>query len=665
MYYSVLLGDPTNRPTIKGSASFSGMALIDADPYLDSGANWYTNQNNFFRSVRNFIIDTTAQPAETGTGIHWQVAQATSLINIHFEMSTADGNKHQGIFMDNGSGGFMSDLSFNGGATGAFFGNQQFMTRNLTFTNCGTAIVMNWAWQWTLKSVNIDNCKVGVDMSALGNNGAQDVGSVVLMDSTISNTATGVLTYRNASSMPTSGGSLVLDNVVLDTVTNAVASPDGTSILSGGSSTIDLWGQGRTYTTSGDAKVVQGAMTRAFAKPPTLLDGAKVFERSRPQYTDVAASNIISVRSQGAKGDGSTDDTTALKTVFSTYGGKGNDNVIFFDHGVYVVSNTIEVPVNTRIIGEAWSVIMADGTAFQDVTSPTAVFQVGKSGDTGMVEMSELIFQTKGPQPGAVLLEWNSADPSGSQGVNGMWDTHFRVGGSAGTELQTTQCPTDNTTTVTPDPKCMAGFLSLHIGKTASLYMENVWAWTADHNLDADPTNDQITIYNGRGVYDESANGPVWMYAAASEHNVLYQFEFANAKNVFIGMAQTETPYFQSNPAANVPFKANSDFNDPDFSTCTEGAGCKAWAFRTVKSSDMLVYGAGFYSFFDNYGQTCLADNTCQTSVVDIDSGSSDISVYNLNTVGTTNLITLNNNNMVAAAENNNTFADTIMNFNV
>jgi hypothetical protein len=85
-------------------------------------SNWYTNQNNFFRSVRNFIIDTTAQPAETGTGIHWQVAQATSLINIHFEMSTADGNKHQGIFMDNGSGGFMSDLSFNGGATGAFFG---------------------------------------------------------------------------------------------------------------------------------------------------------------------------------------------------------------------------------------------------------------------------------------------------------------------------------------------------------------------------------------------------------------------------------------------------------------------------------------------------------------------------------------------------------------
>jgi glucan 1,3-beta-glucosidase len=52
----------------------------------------------------------------------------------------------QGIFMDNGSGGFMTDLTFNGGKFGAFFGNQQFTTRNLTFNNCQTAVFMNWNW---------------------------------------------------------------------------------------------------------------------------------------------------------------------------------------------------------------------------------------------------------------------------------------------------------------------------------------------------------------------------------------------------------------------------------------------------------------------------------------------------------------------------------------
>jgi hypothetical protein len=90
------------------------------------------------------VIDTTAMPLAHGTGIHWQVAQATSLVNLRFELSQAEGNAHQGIFMDNGSGGFMSDLTFNGGRFGAFFGNQQFMTRNLTFNNCRTAIYMNW-----------------------------------------------------------------------------------------------------------------------------------------------------------------------------------------------------------------------------------------------------------------------------------------------------------------------------------------------------------------------------------------------------------------------------------------------------------------------------------------------------------------------------------------
>lgn len=102
-------------------------------------------QNNFFRQVRNFVIDLTAMPVNVGAGIHWQVAQATSLQNIEFNMRTDGGeaNAQQGIFMDNGSGGFMTDLVFNGGRYGAFLGSQQFTTRNLVFNNCKTAIFMN------------------------------------------------------------------------------------------------------------------------------------------------------------------------------------------------------------------------------------------------------------------------------------------------------------------------------------------------------------------------------------------------------------------------------------------------------------------------------------------------------------------------------------------
>lgn len=70
--------------------------------------------------------------------------QATSLQNVDFKMKK--GSNQQGIFMDNGSGGWLSDLTFTGGKYGAFLGSQQFTSRNLVFTDCSTAIFMNWNW---------------------------------------------------------------------------------------------------------------------------------------------------------------------------------------------------------------------------------------------------------------------------------------------------------------------------------------------------------------------------------------------------------------------------------------------------------------------------------------------------------------------------------------
>lgn len=91
-YYTQFVGDAVSIPTIKATAGFQGIAMIDSDPYLSDGSNWYTNQNNFFRQVRNFVLDTTLMPVGAGTGIHWQVAQATSLQNIVFNMRTDGGS---------------------------------------------------------------------------------------------------------------------------------------------------------------------------------------------------------------------------------------------------------------------------------------------------------------------------------------------------------------------------------------------------------------------------------------------------------------------------------------------------------------------------------------------------------------------------------------------
>jgi hypothetical protein len=44
LYYTQFVGDAVSVPTLKATAGFQGIALIDSDPYAAGGINWYTNQ---------------------------------------------------------------------------------------------------------------------------------------------------------------------------------------------------------------------------------------------------------------------------------------------------------------------------------------------------------------------------------------------------------------------------------------------------------------------------------------------------------------------------------------------------------------------------------------------------------------------------------------------
>ncbi len=503
LYYTQFVGDAVTVPTLKAAPSFEGMAVIDSDPYDNTGNNFWVNQNNFFRQVRNFVIDLTAMPASRGAGIHWQVAQATSLQNIVFNMrpSSETGNAQIGIFMDNGSGGFMTDLTFNGGKYGAFFGNQQFTTRNMTFNGCQTAIFMNWNWAWTIKDVKINNCEVGIDMSNGGSTG-QTVGSVLLVDSVIANTAVGISTAYDPAEAQTNG-TLILDNVDMTAGVGAAIKNSGTQavILPGGQK-IASYVQGRLYgTTVGTSgKAVQGVQTAEAAKPASLLaaDG-RVFTRSKPQYEDVPLSSFVSVKSAGAKGDGVTDDTAAIQAVFDK---ATPDQVVYFDHGAYLITDTVTLPKQVRITGEIWPLILAGGSkAFKDQSNPKPVFQVGQGGDVGEVEISDLIFETAGPQPGAILMQWNVAESS--QGAAGLWDVHFRIGGSAGTQMELDQCAKNPNVTNAVNPNCFGSFLMLHVASSATAYLENTWFWVADHSSSRLRTRSRSTSSTGAACWSK------------------------------------------------------------------------------------------------------------------------------------------------------------------
>jgi glucan 1,3-beta-glucosidase len=151
-------------------------------------------------------------------------------------------------------------------------------------------------------------------------------------------------------------------------------------------------------------------------------------------------------------------------------------------------------------------------------------------------------------------------------------------------------------------------------------------------------------------------------YGTAAEHNVLYQYQLQNTKNVFMAMIQTETPYFQSNPDATVPFPINSAWNDPTYASCTTASCRKSWALRVVSSSDIVVYGAGLYSFFENYAQECITPQTCQAAIVNIES-SSKFSLLNLNTVAAVSMVNVNGGAVVPASGNENSFTRTLLRF--
>jgi glucan 1,3-beta-glucosidase len=404
-----------------------------------------------------------------------------------------------------GSAGFLTDLTFNGGMIGAQVGNQQFTMRNLVFNNCVTAISQLWDWGWVYQGISINNCQKGIDMSA-GGSTAQNVGSVTLIDSSITNTPIGIITaYNPPSSTPPTAGSLIVENVALSNVPIAIQS-NGNTVLAGttGTTTIAGWGEGHEYTPTGP-RSFEGPITPN-SRPGSLVSGGKYYVRSKPQYNTLAASSFSSVRSAGATGNGVTDDTTALQNVINSATAAGK--VVFFDAGTYKVTSTLLIPAGAKLVGEAYSVIMSSGSFFNNMASPQPVVRVGTSGSTGQVEWSDMIVSTQGAQAGAVLIEWNLATSGGTP--SGMWDVHTRIGGFTGSNLQVAQC-TKNPGSTSVNTACIAAYMSMHVTPSASgLYMENNWFWTADHDID-DPSNTQLTIYSGRGLFIESTAGTFWL----------------------------------------------------------------------------------------------------------------------------------------------------------
>lgn len=164
--------------------------------------------------------------------------------------------------------------------------------RNLVFNNCGTAIVSGFDWEWVYQGITINNCGVGLDMTAAE--------SITLIDSSITGTPVGIKTSFTANQSPATSNSLIIENLALSNVPVAIQSSSGATILAGGTTTIAAWGQGHEYTPNGPT-TFQGSITPN-SRPSSLLSGSNYYTRSKPQYETLPLSSFKSVRSAGATG---------------------------------------------------------------------------------------------------------------------------------------------------------------------------------------------------------------------------------------------------------------------------------------------------------------------------------------------------------------------------
>lgn len=251
------------------------------------------------------------------------------------------------------------------------------------------------------------------------------MGSLILADTIIANTPNGILTTLLAENST----SFLLQNVgffnvqgaaIRDTARNQILVPASNQLV------LDSWGFGRINNATGNnGSFVNGANIPAMQRNAALLGTAyehmqpNLFTRRRPKYYNVPQANILNVKSLGAVGNGVTDDTFALNSILA--GAANTSSIVYFPYGVYIVKDTLKVPIGSRIIGQAWSQIMGSGANFHNELAPRPVVQVARPGEVGIIEIQDMMFTVSGPTAGAIVVEWNAREQT--KGSVGLWGT--------------------------------------------------------------------------------------------------------------------------------------------------------------------------------------------------------------------------------------------------
>lgn len=173
-------------------------------------------------------------------------------------------------------------------------GNQQFTTVDFTFSNTRTAIDMLWDWGWTWKYMLISGAETAINVG-----GDYRGGSILLLDSFIMDTTTGIDVTTPKGSTTSQIFSVTLDNLQVIRVGTTVkhesagVTPAGTT----GSETIASWITGKMYDHGHpDGFYKRGALVNVHPMTESLSRGNGYFTRRKLTYSDIDSNTFLSAR---------------------------------------------------------------------------------------------------------------------------------------------------------------------------------------------------------------------------------------------------------------------------------------------------------------------------------------------------------------------------------
>eukprot|EP00928_Gymnodinium_smaydae_P046826 TRINITY_DN3120_c0_g5_i1.p1 TRINITY_DN3120_c0_g5~~TRINITY_DN3120_c0_g5_i1.p1 ORF type:complete len:741 (+),score=76.00 TRINITY_DN3120_c0_g5_i1:51-2273(+) len=509
-YFTTFVGNSACPPLLRlapGAANFTGrfgyrplITTWNAFNVSATNHSWWLDPvvpNLFYMQVRHFRLDLRGNPG--AVGILWGVAQQSALRDVFIDARGASialdvgGGCGYAPTPSNrtychgaGGGGAVEDVVLRGGRLGLRFSASQWFFRNISVSEAEDSCLQNEKMAWSFTFLNLAASRCPIGFRYA--NGA----NVQIVDSSFSQISNDVAIVTDSAS------GLFLSRVSFFDVTWGVDK----SLV--GQQVVQAWAQG----------VVMGSMKHLKRFQPWtnsygLIDFPMGVLPSMPRPT-FADTPILNARDY-ALGDGIHDDTEALQTAMLLAANEGK--VLFLPHGTYLVSGTLNLPPGSILVGEGLTrVELAESTPSFDVCSSSTPVVLASKGDVTLVDM--MITSRSGNCAELLRL--------GTGAQSRLFDVHLLA-----------EHKTQNL---------------LHIQGPA--YVDNVWGWTADHNLSTwEQFDPPIESYEGLDIEGE---GPIYLYSTCFEHSLHYQYRFRGSNFTALQM-QTENPYFGTKMASSVP----------------------------------------------------------------------------------------------------------------